>query len=199
MAFPILLTNAWQVFRARNFLSCLKNYWLFGAMLMISMWLTTFVTANIPETALYAIIGTVIVIFAITSLLFTPPQFSNRHDRVLQIIFGATAGIFGGLTAIWAPPLVIYLVGRRVDKDEFVRATGLLILLGSIPLCLGFWRAGLLTGSLAITSAAMIIPALAGFSLGEAIRRRLPTESFRTVVLLIFLVMGLNLVRRSLF
>ncbi len=98
---------------------------------------------------------------------------------------------------IWAPAVVVYLIARRAEKDEFVRVTGLLFLLGSLPLCIGFWQQGLLTGDLAVTSAAMIVPTLAGFALGEVIRRHLPADRFRTVVLLVFLVMGLNLLRRA--
>ena len=79
-----------------------------------------------------------------------------------------------------------------------MRATGLLFLLGSLPLCIGFWQQGLLSGDLAVTSASMIVPTLLGFTLGEVIRRHLPAERFRRVVLLVFLVMGLNLLRRAL-
>jgi hypothetical protein len=105
----------------------------------------------------------------------------------------------GGLTAIWSPPMVIYLLSRRVEKAEFVRATGLLILLGSLPLCVGLWRAGLVTGPNALVSVAMVAPAMAGFTLGEVLRRRLDTGRFRIAVLALFLLMGLNLIRRSVF
>ena len=58
---------------------------------------------------------------------------------------------------------------------------------------------GLLDGETAPLSAGMVVPSLIGFTLGEAIRRRLDADRFRTVVLWMFLLMGLNLIRRSLF
>ncbi|MEO1019735.1 MAG: sulfite exporter TauE/SafE family protein, partial [Pseudomonadota bacterium] len=137
-------------------------------------------------------------LFSLMSLLVMPPRLPDRYDKPVQLVAGALAGVFGGFTAIWSPPMVMYMLARRLDKDEFVRASGLLILLGSIPLTAGFWQQGLLTGSLAITSAVMIVPTLIGFSLGEIVRDRLPADRFRSIVLLIFLLMGLNLVRRAL-
>ncbi len=85
-----------------------------------------------------------------------------------------------------------------MEREEFVRATGLLITLGSVPLLYSYVVQGLFTGPLALTSAAMIAPALAGFAIGEALRKRLSPEKFRMVLMLLFLVMGANLLRRAL-
>jgi len=106
--------------------------------------------------------------------------------------------VLGGLTAVWAAPIVIYLVSRRTEKEEFIRATGLLITFGSIPLIFGFWSNGIFSQDEATLSAFLIIPALLGFRLGEAIRRRLPVERFAATVQGFFLLMGLNIIRRAL-
>jgi uncharacterized membrane protein YfcA len=57
----------------------------------------------------------------------------------------------------------------------------------------------LLGGALALASAAMVVPTIVGFTLGEWLRRRLHAARFRRAVLLLFLLLGLNLIRRSLF
>ena len=74
-----------------------------------------------------------------------------------------------------------------------------LFFVGSLPLCIGFWQNGMLTGPIALVSAGMIIPTLVGFSLGEVIRRNLHPERFKTLVLVFFLLIGLNLVRKAIF
>lgn len=198
VVFPMITSNIWQVIRAGNFRKTLSDYWRFALSLAVILWLTTFITPNVPDSALITIIGIVIILFVLSSLFVTPPPLPDRFDRAWQIVLGMLAGVLGGLTAIWGPPMVIYLLARRVKKEEFVRTTGLLISIGSVPLGLGLWREGLLSGSLALTSMAMIVPALVGFSLGETIRHRLPEAKFRTVLLLVFLAMGLNLVRLGL-
>ena len=67
-----------------------------------------------------------------------------------------------------------------------------------LPLIAGFSSNGMLTGPLALVSVTMTIPAIIGFQVGERVRKRLDTERFRTVVLIIFLFLGLNLLRRAL-
>ena len=80
------------------------------------------------------------------SLAYAPPFLPERFDRAGQVVAGIASGILGGLTAIWAAPMMAYLIARRVDRDEFVRAVGTMIFIGSAPLILGFWHAGLITG-----------------------------------------------------
>ena len=91
----------------------------------------------------------------------------------------------------------MYLSTKRVDKDEFVRATGFLIAVGSLPLCFAYIKIGFMTGQLASISAAMLVPTLAGFSTGELLRKRLSVQAFRNAILIVFVFLGLNLLRRA--
>jgi len=76
---------------------------------------------------------------------------------------------------------------------------GLFILLGGVPLAIGFWQTGLLNGETAPLSVLMIVPTLLGFSLGELVRKRLDAALFRKVLLWMFLLMGLNLLGQTFF
>ncbi len=196
---PIVVSNAWQVFRSGDVIAAIKRYWRFALCLAVVLLGTSLVATRVPTELIATALGFIIVLFALTSLAFTPPFLPEKYDRIGQIIGGTFSGIFGGLTAIWAPPMVIYFLARRLDKDEFVRASGVLFLAGSLPLLVGYFFNGLLDTETTKLSALLIIPSLLGFTFGELLRRKLNTERFRTVVLIVFLVMGLNLLRRSLF
>lgn len=195
--FPILISNAWQVFREGKVVETFITYWRLALALMLVLIMTTFVTARIDTEVLMLILGVVIFLFAASSLLVKPKPIPQRFDQAAQIFAGTTAGILGGLTAIWAPPIVIYLTARGVEKNDFVRVTGVLLFVGGVSLCIGFWQAGLLTSTNGLFSLGLVIPTLLGFSLGEVLRRRLNAERFRTLVLMIFLIMGLNLIRKA--
>lgn len=199
VVFPILVTNFWQMLRAGHFLRTLKRYRYFNITIIIVLGLTTIAFPYIPTNGLMLALGAIIVLFAITSLISAPPAVPEKHDKPAQFIAGTFAGVIGGLTSIWGPPMVIYLLARRVDKDEFVRALGTMLFLGGIPLAFGFWANGLLTRETAPASLLMVVPALIGFSMGEIIRQRIHADRFRTAVLLVFLFIGLNLLRRALF
>jgi uncharacterized membrane protein YfcA len=199
VVFPMLISNVWQVIRAGVGLDTVRRYKVLIAMMVVTLTISTFFTAAVPPEALLVAIGVAIVVFAATSLARTPPELPAARDRIGQVIAGIAAGVMGGFTSIPSPPLVTYLIARRVEADEFVRATGLLILIFTVPLTIGFWRTGLLNGQTAPLSAFMIVPTLIGFSIGEAIRKRMDPAKFRQVILWMFLLMGLNLLRRAFF
>lgn len=197
--FPMIVSNAWQVFRSGDLAATLRRYAVFGAILAAGVLPVTVLAATVEERAMQAGLGVIIIVFATVSGIGRMPPIPDRLDRRAQVAGGLAAALFGGLSAVWGPPIAMYLAARGVEKDEFVRASGVLILIGSVPLCIGYAQQGLLTGPLSLTSGLMILPTLAGFALGERLRRRVSAAGFRRVLLWIFLFLGLNLVRRGLF
>ena len=195
---PSMVTNAWQMYRQGQPHKVARRYWRFILCLMVVIALVSaLLTADVPTETLMLILGGVVVLFSASSLAWQPPFLPPRFDRLGQVVGGIASGLLGGLTAIWAPAMVTYLMARRVEKEDFVAASGVMIFCGTLPLIGGFWSAGLLNGPLALVSLAMTLPAILGFSLGERIRRRLDADRFRRVVLIVFLIMGLNLIRRA--
>lgn len=197
MVFPIMFANIWQVYRGKEIIRSIRRYGLLAVVLIFSLFATTYFTPSVSTRMLVLFVGITIVIFALMNLAFNPPPVPKRFNRMGQVMAGVCAGIMGGLTAIWSPPVAAYMLVTGADKDEFVRATGLLFLVGSVPLGIGFWNNGLMTGATAVLSGLMIIPTLIGFYCGEVIRRRLNAQRFKRIVLLLFLLIGLHLIWRS--
>ncbi|MEM9043977.1 MAG: sulfite exporter TauE/SafE family protein [Pseudomonadota bacterium] len=195
---PSMLTNAWQVWRSGDVLGAIRRYKRFLVCLVAMILLVSLlVTAHVPTDTLIFVLGCVVVTFSVMSLGWAPPIIPQRHDRIGQVLAGGVAGGLGGLTAIWAPPMIVYLTGRRVEKDEFVRASGLIIFTGTLPLLFTFSANGMMDREDMVLGAAMTLPALLGFQVGERIRGFLDTDRFRTAVLILFLLLGLNLIRRA--
>lgn len=199
VVFPIVVSNFWQVVRERAGIETVRRYWLLIVTLVVSLWLTTFFVVRTSPELLLAAIGVAIVTFAATSLFGKTPELPERYEKPAQFVAGTSAGILGGLTSIWAPPIVTYMLARRTGPSEFVKAVGLFLFVGSIPLMVGFWQAGMLTGNIAGISAIMVVPTVVGFTFGEVLRRRMSPDTFRKVLLWMFLLMGLNLLRRAVF
>ncbi|MBX2856810.1 MAG: sulfite exporter TauE/SafE family protein [Rhodobacteraceae bacterium] len=195
--FPMLFTNLWQAIRSGDILRALRTYAPFAIVLGCGVLITSLLTADVSDRTLFGVLGGVIIVFVAVNLRFTPPPLPDRWDRAAQIGAGAVGGVIGGLCGVWAPPMAVYLLARQTPKEEFVRASGLLIFLGSVPLCIAYLRQGVMTAELSLISLSMIIPALIGFSVGEMLRRRLSPERFRLIFLYVFLVLGLNLLRRA--
>ncbi len=196
--FPMLVSNIWQCYRGRMFWLTLRRYWMFAVVLFVGVGATNLTLGGIADKYLLGVTGVVILVFVAVSFGFRMPRLPDRLDRPAQFGFGVISGLMGGLTGVWGPPMVIYLSARQTEKDEFVATTGLLILVGSLPLLGGYLAQGFMDRQLAVVSATMVVPTLIGFTLGEYLRSRMSTEKFRRVLLFVFLGLGLNLIRRAL-
>lgn len=194
---PMFASNVWQVFREGRIRETLKRYWIFSTILIVSILTTALFSRVIPSNIILIILGAVVTTYAILSLLKWTPQIADKYEAHAQAGLGLAAGLLGGFTAIWAPPLIIYLTARQTPKDEFIRATGMLITIGSIPLLIGYVQNGLLTSDLVATAGMMVIPVLMGFIAGEYLRHYISTAKFHIIVLGIFAVMGTNLIYRG--
>ena len=195
---PIFLSNGLQLYRAGGVGAAIRRYLPFVTMTVLMVPLVLTLTAEASQTFLFLALGIVILIFVTVSLTGWAPKVPDRHDRAAQLIGGTSAGILGGLTSIWLPAIVIYLGARDVKKDEFIRASGLMLAAGSVPLFIGYVREGFLTGPVAVLSCALLVPTALGMTVGERLRARLSEQAFRKAVLLVFLLIGLNLIRRGL-
>jgi hypothetical protein len=109
------------------------------------------------------------------------------------------SGIVAGLTLLWAPPLMAYLLSRDSSRKEWIGVIGLLLGIGTIPVVLGFMANGSLAGPTLVLSAVITVPALIFQVGGELIGRRIQPDRFRRYLLWMFLVLGLSLLARAIF
>ena len=194
---PMTVSNLWQVHRSGEIRRTAARYSPFVVALVASIALALLLTRDVNAKVLLGCLGVAILLFVIVNLTKWAPRIPQHLDRVAQIIAGCFAGAMGGLTAVWAPPMALYLASRDAGKDEFVRATGFLIFFGSIPLAAGYVLQGFVTWSVFWISLAALVPTFAGFAVGEKLRGQLSEEGFRKVLLAFFFVMGVNLLRRA--
>ncbi len=194
---PMVVTNAWQVYRQGHVVRSMRKYARFSLTLMVFVAITVVWSKGASDQILFAVLGAVILMFVALQKLNSPPVLPDRFDALGQVSMGAFAGLLGGLVGIWAPPMVCYLAARRTEKEEFVRASGLIILMGSIPLAIGYSWAGFLTGITVFWSLLLVLPTLLGFAIGERLRNKLSEAGFRSLLLWVFFFMGLNLLRKA--
>jgi uncharacterized membrane protein YfcA len=194
----MIISNIWQMVRQGQVIETVKGFWPIAVTTAAVMYLISLQAAEIPFDTILMLTGVAIAIFAGASLIGEPPELADRWDRPGQVIAGVGCGVMGGLTGIWSPPMLIFLLARRLQKEEFVRAMGFLLFTGAVPLLAGYAQTGLMTERLFTASCLLLIPTFMGYWLGEKIRARMDARRFQKAVLWAFLIMGLNLVRRGL-
>lgn len=196
---PTLLTNIQQAFRQgprEAWASVVKFRWHI-AMVLIFICVSAGFARTIPQGLMYALLGGPIVLFALWQLAGRSLALPLHHQRRAEIGTGIVGGLYGGISGIWGPPLIVLLLSMRVDKREQVRVQGVVFLLGAITLTLAHLTSGVLNAQTLPLSAILCLPAFAGMMAGFALQDRLDVVQFRRWTLVLLVLTGLNLVRRA--
>lgn len=195
---PSLISNSWQIWQGGNILRPAELLWPYVITMMIAMYITSLFAASAPVDLMVLGIGVVVVLWTLTSLWKAPPKLPDHLDPIAQPTAGVLAGLLGGMSGIWSPSMVVYLLARRVSKEDFIQFTGFIIFFGTLPLTLGYINTGLLNRETALASGLMVVPVLVGLFFGRKLRNRINNEQFYKVLLVAFCLMGLHLIWRGL-
>jgi len=134
---PILFTNLSQFTRSKHRAESFKSYWILGAAILVSIFITSLFIASYPTALLTISIGVAMIIVALNGLIGF--KFNIGPGIGWQLGFGIVSGVLGGVSSIWSPPVAMYLIARGIDKERFISATGFLFLVGALPLALGLY------------------------------------------------------------
>jgi uncharacterized protein len=198
---PTLASNVVQSLRdgPRAALASIRHFWRMNLCLVIMIAFSAQLVVALPDAFFFGLLGTLITVFGLTQTIGWQPRFPEHHQGAIESAVGLVAGFFGGVSGVWGPPVVMYLISRNIGKVEMVRVQALAFTLGSIVLTAAHWKSGVLNGVTLPASAWMILPSLAGMFLGYRVQDRLDQQKFRRVTLIILIVAGLNLLRRAFF
>ena len=197
MSLPILVTNGYQAFASRELACVGRRFWPLLLALLAGVVLGTSLLVTLNERSLYAILGVTVIAFGLLNLSNPSFHLRARGELWLGPPVGFGAGVLGGLSNFFGPPIVLYLVALKLPRETFVAAVGLAFFVGSIPLYGLLVSFGIYGWGEAMASTVALLPVLLGVKLGERLRRRVPQELFRRLVLGLLLVIGLNLLRRA--
>lgn len=196
---PILVTNLLQALRngGAEAWNCLLRFWRLNLVFVVVIVLAAQLVTVLSDQALYGVIGLTITLAGASQLLGWRPRFPPRHARLAECGAGLLAGVLGGLAGIWGPPLILYLLAIRAPKEEMLRAQSITFFLGALLLFFAHLRSGILNAATLPVSALLVVPALAGMFIGYEVQDRLDQDLFRKVTLIVLILSGLNLLRRS--
>lgn len=198
---PMLVSNLAQALRQGigPAIESLRRFWLLNLVLVVMIALAAQLVVALPDRFLFGLLGVTITAFGASQLAGWRLRFPAHHRAAVEVAVGVVGGFFGGLSGIWGPPIVMYLIANDLPKIELVRAQSLSFLLGSIVLTLAHLRSGVLDAITLPASAWMVVPTMLAMFAGYQVHDRLDAVWFRKLTLVVLVVSGLNLVRRALF
>ena len=197
---PTVASNLLQVARAgkAEAVAAIRGFWRFILAVCVMVFISAQLVTAIPPQAMYLALG--IPVLAMTLLLLSGLRFSipARARLAADIGIGGLAGAIGGISGVWGPPTVLYLLALDTPKARQMAVQGVVYGLGAVVLLVGHLRSGVLNAETLPFSILLLLPAGLGMWVGFQTGDRLDAARFRRWTLVVLTVAGANLIRRGL-
>ena len=196
---PTLATNLAQAVRdgPRAAWAAVVEYrWHIGAVILF-IGISALFATRIPQAVMYALLGVPIALYAGWQLAGKSLVLPIHHRRRAEIATGIIGGLYGGVSGIWGPPLIVFLISIGAGKAEQMRVQGVVFLIGAVVLLFAHLQSGVLNAQTLPLSALITIPGLVGMTLGYWLHDRLDVDQFRRWTLIMLMLSAANLVRRA--
>lgn len=198
---PSAIGNLWQMFRQGRGAAweTFARFWKLNLSMAVMLVLSAQLVPRMDSDTLFVILGITVSLAALVQLVGMVPAARTAKPRGgLETGIGVVAGSIGGITGVWGPPVLFYLIALGTEKQAQVRMLGINFGIGWTVLTLAHLKSGVLNASTLPLSAAMLVPTLAGMALGLGLQDRMDPEKFRRITLVVLCLAGLNLLRRGL-
>lgn len=201
LVLPTVFSNLWQTLRQgiTPAISTIRQFWKLNLLLGLTIGLAAQLVPAIPSAGLFVFLGALISAAAGLQLAGWRPRAPEAPAprALLEVAVGLFAGISGGLSGVWGPPVLLYVISLQTTKAQQIRALGLPLLIGSMVLFPAHLKSGLLDSVTLPLSLAMSLPVFLGMWIGLRYQDRMDQVLFRKITLAVLCIAGLNLLRRG--
>src|SRR4051812_8833450 len=190
---PAIVTNIWQTFVGPYLRDIVRRLWPLMIGTCLGIW-----SGSGLMTGPYARFGTIIlgillVIYAIIGLSKVRFSVARPHEKWVGGIVGVLTGLVSAATGVQVIPSMPFMQAIGMEKDELVQALGVFFTTATVALTFSITASGLLTTATALPGAIAMGGAFAGMFIGQAVRARMPADSFRRWFQIAMILLGLYL------
>ena len=152
---------------------------------------------KIENSLISQMIGFTIILAVIINFTGLKINKTLLLNNSFSIFYGFVCGIIGGMTTLVGPLIAVYLVSLNLPKDEFSELISLTIFACLAPIYGIFFIYQPIILNDFIVSLCFAIPAVVMQFLGFKIRKRLPQEIFRKVILFMLTIIGILVIYKN--
>lgn len=191
LTLPSLVTNLWQAATGPGIACTLRRLWLMQVGIVVGVAFAPVMFPDKQESLGRHLLGGCLLAYGLLGLMgWRPQQPTARWDKLVGLFTGALTGIITGLTGVFVLPAVPYLQSLGLQKDALAQALGLSFTTSTLALALLLVFQGHLTLGTSLASALVVIPAVLGMVLGQAIRGEMGEALFRRCFFIGLLLLG---------
>lgn len=193
MAAPLIFTNLQQIwqFRDEYHNATLMRPMLLFAILGIGA--GTSLLVSIDERVLSAVLGGMILVYALIFVLKPDTALADRTGRRLAAPMGFASGLLQGMTGISAPVSLVFLHMLRWPRARFIFSVSAMFIVFGLTQSVSLSLAGVMTPKVFAVSCATLVPIMAFMVLGARIGQKFSTAVFEWIVLGLLVLLALRM------
>jgi uncharacterized membrane protein YfcA len=196
---PLIISNIPQAFEGGATRACLNSLVPVLCGLVPGIFVGSVLLLQFGAPIATTLAGFAVVVTAL--LMLTAPAL-RVHDR-MQLPAGVGAGFFGGvlggLAAMPGPLVFIYLLARGSRGRGFTKQASLFLVLSAALMALALTVSRQFDWTDLALSTLALAPVGLGMVAGQRLRDALPADTFKTLVLAVVLLAGLQMLYRGIF
>ncbi|MDB6001622.1 MAG: putative rane protein [Rhizobacter sp.] len=194
---PSLVTNVWQIRPWRTLGPMLRRLGGMQVGVCAGTGLGAWALGEPAGVWATVSLGVALMAYAAWGLFGTRLSVAVNTERWAGPVIGALTGLVTAATGVFVIPAVPYLQALGLERDELIQAMGISFTVSTVALAVSLFLNGSYTSAAAGQSLFMLLPALAGMSLGQRLRQRMSPTLFRHCFLIGLFLLGAHMVLRE--
>jgi uncharacterized protein len=187
---PMIVANLVQSFQGGHFRRSLRQFRILAPTVFVFTLVGTRLLVSVPQKTLELAIGLSLIVLPLVMHFRPQIELKPTQRRWGDPLVGIIAGLLGGIAAYYGPPLMIYVLGMRLPKEEFVSGISMLYWIAALALFIGIYGSGVADPSLLGISVLLLLPVGAGMWLGQRVQLRLSEPAFARLLVAVYLATG---------
>ncbi len=190
IVFPTIVTNIWQGLSGPYLKDIARRMWLYSLTAMIFIWFTSAYLAVVNIKWPTAMLGAVLVMFALSRLLQLSVKVPRKWERPLSVPLGAINGMLTGMTGSFMVPSVLFMQAMGFQRDMLVQAMGVFFAISMMVLAVSLGKNDLISMEHVRLSLLALVPSILGLYIGRWTRLKINEERFQQIFLGSVLLLG---------
>lgn len=189
---PIIGSNFVQSIQGGRFPHLVKRFWTLLVPLFVAIIVGTRLLVVLPERVLELIIGVAVISIPLVLHFIPHIRVTRAHERWANPLIGIGSGLLGGISTFYGPPIMLYVFGMRLPKDEFIPTISLMYTVAGVGMLFGIYANRVATLPEIGVAFLMLIPTAIGMWIGRFVRVQLSESRFQQLIVAIYVVTGVT-------
>ncbi len=194
---PALLTSVAQAVAGPALKTSLARIWPLVLAGSIAIFFAAHVAVHGNPRILAGLIGSLIVVYAVASLLRFRLPHPGERERMLTPVVGLIGGVLGGMSGMFVMPSVPYMQSLGLNREELIQSIAIWFTAAAMVMLLALGVRGAFTTQIFVMSGTAIVTSLIGIWFGTKARGRMSERLFVNFFFTAFLIMGAFIVWKA--